>query len=159
MNKISALFILILGTFLFIKESHSQINSNCDYNWDLLETEYVIVQVQDLFSSNDSNAIINVKCLEPLIKKMKTMKQNRMFLSFRLYNESSTFKKINLHFNQVLYEYFISKGINEDDIFKSFSSPLELPPPIIKGELLEIETSQEMKNSSYFAFSLEINKE
>lgn len=151
--------VLIFTVFILSQNSYSQSSLKCNYNWELLENENVILPIEDLFSSSDSNAILNTACLEPLIEKIKYAKENGMYLSYTFYNETSKFKKINLYFYRKLHEYFLSQGIDENDIFNRFSSPLELPPPIIDGKFIIIDEEKDIKNESYLSFSLELNNE
>ena len=157
--KMKTITVLFFTIFILLENIYSQPTPKCHYNWDLLESEGVIVTIEDLFSSNDSSAILNIECIDKLIEKIKSGKINGMYLSYTLYNETSKFKKINLHFYRVLYEYFLSQGIDENDIFDRFNSPLELPPPIIEGEFIVIEEEKDIENKSYLSFSLEVNKE
>jgi hypothetical protein len=159
MYKMKITTVLIFTVFILLENTYSQSTLKCNYNWDLLENENVIVPIEDLFSSSDSNAILNTECLEPLIEKIKYAKEKGMYLSYTFYNETSKFKKINLYFYRKLYEYFYLQGIDENDIFSRFNSPLELPPPIIDGEFISIDEEKDIDNKSYLSFSLEVNKE
>lgn len=157
--KLKTITVLFFAIFTLLENIYSQPTLKCQYNWDLLEIEDVIMPIEDLFSSNDSSAVLNIECISTLIEKIKHAKTNGMYLSYTLYNETSKFKIVNLHFYKVLYEYFLAQGIEEDDIFASFNSPLELPPPVFEGKFVMIEDLNNIENKSYLSFSLEVNME
>ena len=134
--------------------AHSQKNECVNYEWEKADKKIITIPISILFSENDSSSVFKKECLYPLVKKYKRIKKEA-YISYTFYNESKRHTALNKYFNNVVYNYLISQGIKEENIFDRFNTFSPLPPPIINGKMVDIDDDKNENNDSYIEFKIE----